>query len=188
MDNETSAGSAANAFFQHPILNSPYARPEKHWELDESGQPTQQIIAVSREDPKILRVDDAEIVGDGRRELVEPARHGFAQEPEYGFGEVAEFGVSPVVGDVLVHHLPQALDRVEVRTVGRHEVQDDAPPRLLQPVLDGSGMMVAGVVEEDVDAAHRRIGALQRGEQVDGALRVDGLDLLDAGQSGLQVD
>src|SRR5208337_4758652 len=50
-----------------------------------------------------------------------------------------------------------------------------------------SCMMVAGVVEEDVDAAHRRIGALQRGEQVDGALRVDGLDLLDAGQSGLQV-
>src|SRR5271165_3734646 len=37
-------------------------------------------IAVSREDPKILRVDDTEIVSDGRRELVEPARHGFAQE------------------------------------------------------------------------------------------------------------
>jgi hypothetical protein len=144
-----------------------------------------QCIAVSGEDPKILWVDDTEIVGDGRRELVEPARHGFAQESKHGFGEVAEFGVSPVVGDVLVHHLPQALDWVEVRAVGRHEVQDDAPPWLLQPVLDGSGMMVAGVVEEDVDAAHRLIGALQRCEQVDGALRVDGLDFLDAGQSGL---
>src|SRR5271157_5047504 len=76
----------------------------------------------------------------------------------------------------------------EMRTVGRHEMQDDAPARLLQPVLDGSGMMVAGVIEEDVDAAHRRIGPLQRGEQVDGALRVDGLDFLDAGLSGLQVD
>ena len=68
-----------------------------------------------------------------------------------GFGEVAEFGVSAVVGDVLMHHFLQALDRVEMRTVGRHEMQDDAPPWLLHPVLDGSGMMVPGVVEEDVD-------------------------------------
>src|SRR5208337_4347006 len=75
-------------------------------------------------------------------------------------------GEALLVGDVLVHHLPQALDWVEVRAVGRREVQDDAPPWLLQPVLDGSGTMVAGVVEEDVDAAHRLIGALQRCEQV----------------------
>src|SRR5208283_1246942 len=131
-------------------------------------------IAASREDPKILRVDDAEIVGDGRRELVEPLRHGLAQEAEHDFGEVAEFGVALVVGDVLVHHLPEPFDRVEVRTVGRHEMQDDAPPRLLQPVLDGSGMVVAGVVEENVDAAHRRTGLLQRLEQGDRARRIDG--------------
>jgi type III restriction enzyme len=31
-------------FFEQPILNSPYAHPERHWELDETGQPTQQII------------------------------------------------------------------------------------------------------------------------------------------------
>src|SRR5271166_3725510 len=49
MDNETSVGAAAaNAFFEHPILNSPYARPERHWELDEAGQPTQQIIEQRR--------------------------------------------------------------------------------------------------------------------------------------------
>ncbi|NBC29897.1 MAG: restriction endonuclease, partial [Spirochaetes bacterium] len=27
-------------FFAHPILNSPYERPARHWELDENGQPT----------------------------------------------------------------------------------------------------------------------------------------------------
>jgi type III restriction enzyme len=32
------------AFFEHPILNSPYEAPRRHWELDESGQPTQRII------------------------------------------------------------------------------------------------------------------------------------------------
>jgi type III restriction enzyme len=36
--------SLSNPFFDHPILNSPYAYPARHWELDESGQPTQQII------------------------------------------------------------------------------------------------------------------------------------------------
>ncbi|MBD3671998.1 MAG: DEAD/DEAH box helicase family protein [Planctomycetaceae bacterium] len=31
-------------FFKHPILNSPYEYPARHWELDENGQPTMQII------------------------------------------------------------------------------------------------------------------------------------------------
>ena len=30
-------------FFEQPVLNSPYERPSRHWELDETGQPTQQI-------------------------------------------------------------------------------------------------------------------------------------------------
>ena len=32
-----------NAFFDHPILNSPYEYPKRHWQLDEQGQPTQKI-------------------------------------------------------------------------------------------------------------------------------------------------
>ena len=45
MNKETNSGSAsANAFFEHPILNSPYESPPRHWELDEAGQPTQKII------------------------------------------------------------------------------------------------------------------------------------------------
>jgi len=34
----------ANPFFEHPILNSPYDCPQRHWELDEQGQPTQRLI------------------------------------------------------------------------------------------------------------------------------------------------
>jgi type III restriction enzyme len=34
----------ANEFFEHPILNSPYEYPSRHWELDDAGQPTQKII------------------------------------------------------------------------------------------------------------------------------------------------
>jgi len=40
--------SSSNPFFDHPILNSPYTCPTQHWELDETGQPTQQIIEKRR--------------------------------------------------------------------------------------------------------------------------------------------
>jgi type III restriction enzyme len=33
----------SSAFFERPILNSPYEYPARHWELDEAGQPTQLI-------------------------------------------------------------------------------------------------------------------------------------------------
>src|ERR1700733_2845309 len=33
-----------NQFLGRPILNSPYEYPSRYWELDEHGQPTQQII------------------------------------------------------------------------------------------------------------------------------------------------
>jgi type III restriction enzyme len=38
----------SNPFFDHPILNSPYEYPVKHWELDETGQPTQRVVESRR--------------------------------------------------------------------------------------------------------------------------------------------
>jgi type III restriction enzyme len=38
----------SNAFFEQPILNSPYEAPARHWELDQDGQPTQQIVPARR--------------------------------------------------------------------------------------------------------------------------------------------
>lgn len=38
----------SNRFFTHPILNSPYPYPDRHWELDEAGQPTQQEVSSRR--------------------------------------------------------------------------------------------------------------------------------------------
>ncbi|MHB1224100.1 MAG: BPTD_3080 family restriction endonuclease [Gemmatimonadaceae bacterium] len=37
-----------NAFFDQPILNSPYEYPARHWELDGDGQPTQRILEARR--------------------------------------------------------------------------------------------------------------------------------------------
>lgn len=33
-----------NPFFERPILNSPYESPQRHWELDPQGQPTQRVV------------------------------------------------------------------------------------------------------------------------------------------------
>ncbi|PZO45828.1 MAG: restriction endonuclease [Shackletoniella antarctica] len=38
----------SDRFFEAPILNSPYAYPAEHWELDESRQPTGQTIPTRR--------------------------------------------------------------------------------------------------------------------------------------------
>ena len=42
------ATQETSAFFERPILNSPYEYPARHWELDEDGQPTQKIIETRR--------------------------------------------------------------------------------------------------------------------------------------------
>ena len=37
-----------NQFFEKPILNAPYSYPQRHWELDKTGQPTQHILEKRR--------------------------------------------------------------------------------------------------------------------------------------------
>ena len=37
-----------DSFFERPIINSPYEYPSHHWELDESGQPTDRILGHRR--------------------------------------------------------------------------------------------------------------------------------------------
>ena len=75
--------------------------------------------------------------------------------------------------DLAVHDAPQSLDGVEMRRVGGEEVQLDPALRSGQPLLDQPGMMVARVVEDDMDAALVRVAGLDCVEQSDGA---DGID------------
>jgi type III restriction enzyme len=80
---------SSNPFFDHPILNSPYAYPARHWELDDTGQPTQQIIDSRRSAefitpiPKPRKRKDAP--DQGRLEL--PDREGIStKEQQYHSG------------------------------------------------------------------------------------------------------
>ena len=48
----------SNPFFDHPILNSPYEYPRRHWELDETG--LQERIETVGDDADLQEVYDTE--------------------------------------------------------------------------------------------------------------------------------
>lgn len=47
------------SFYEKPILNSPYAYPGRHWELDADGQPTNRLIESRRRSDLITPVPKA---------------------------------------------------------------------------------------------------------------------------------
>lgn len=49
----------SNPFFDHPILNSPYECPTRHWELDPDGQPTQKVQPSRRRAEFIIPIPKA---------------------------------------------------------------------------------------------------------------------------------
>ena len=63
-------GTKSNPFFDHPILNSPYERPERHWELDEQGQPTQKIIEDRRRAEFITPIPKPKKRGAKQEEII----------------------------------------------------------------------------------------------------------------------
>ena len=63
-------------------------------------------IPRSRHDPKILGVDDTEIVGDRITNVRPIPRNFFTQETERRIGELGASRVGFIVRDMLVHHAP----------------------------------------------------------------------------------
>jgi type III restriction enzyme len=55
-------------FFDRPILNSPYEYPSRHWELDNNGQPTQQILDKRRGADFITPIPKVKTRGGGRKQ------------------------------------------------------------------------------------------------------------------------
>src|SRR5664279_3619468 len=68
--------------------------------------PFYYVIYRSRHNPKILGVDDAEIVGDRITEVRPIPRNFFTQETERRIGKLGASCVALVVRDMLVHHAP----------------------------------------------------------------------------------
>lgn len=63
----------SNPFFDHPILNSPYEYPKRHWELDKTGQPTQQVSETRRPASFITPIPKPKKQGKGAKSVQTPA-------------------------------------------------------------------------------------------------------------------
>jgi len=87
-----------NAFFEHPILNSPYECPQRHWELDADGQPTERIVESRRLAEFITPIPKPK------------KRKGSAKQKKLGFDEghglsteQQEYDPTPIINEVRGH-------------------------------------------------------------------------------------
>ena len=114
--------------------------------------------------------------------------HCFTQETKRRIGELGACGVAFVVRDVSVHEAPQPLDRIEMRAIGRGEMQLDPAPGSRKPFLHQLGVMIARVVEKDMDERQHRIERRDRFQEPDRRDGVDGYDLDHPGLAGREID
>ena len=87
-----------------PLVREFYFRPNS----SDVGTFSQVFIDIprSRHNPKIVGVDDAEIVGDRITKVRPITGNCFTQETERRIGELGASCVALVVRDMLVHHAP----------------------------------------------------------------------------------
>src|SRR4249920_1847906 len=71
-------------FFDHPILNSPYEAPTRHWELDAQGQPTQRIADSRR------RADFITPIPPPKKRKVAAAQQAFVFDEGQGLSTAAQ--------------------------------------------------------------------------------------------------
>ena len=90
----------SDAFFEQPILNSPYEYPSSHWELDETGQPTQNVKHERRPAEFISPVPKPK------------KRKGKAQQGELGFDEIKELTADKqqYAQTRIIHEVRQKVD------------------------------------------------------------------------------
>jgi type III restriction enzyme len=88
-----------NPFFDKPILNSPYEYPGRHWELDATGQPTQQVIQTRRK---------AEFITP----IPKPRKRNAAQQEGFVFNEGADLSTAAQQYDPtpIINELRQQVD------------------------------------------------------------------------------
>jgi type III restriction enzyme len=83
------------SFFERPILNSPYAYPDRHWELDDDGQPTNQILPKRRDSKLLTPVPKPQ---KRRRSANQP---GFVFDSGHGLStEEQEYNPTPIINEI----------------------------------------------------------------------------------------
>ena len=87
---------ASDRFFERPILNSPYEYPSQHWELDESGQPTNQVLPRRRQVSFITPIPKPK---KSKGAQVQPAL-GFDEEAERVATEDQQYELAQTINSV----------------------------------------------------------------------------------------
>ncbi len=85
----------SDQFFEHPILNSPYAYPGRHWELDELRQPTNRIIESRRPCELITPVPKPkkQVVARGQMQMTLGAGDGLSSAEQ-------EYNPKPIINEI----------------------------------------------------------------------------------------
>jgi len=85
-----------DGFFEHPILNSPYEYPGRHWELDAGGQPTNRILEQRRSVALITPIPKPKRrkQGAAQRDMV------FDQEARRLETAAQQYDPTPVINDL----------------------------------------------------------------------------------------
>src|SRR5216683_2908237 len=85
----------SDPFFDHPILNSPYEYPIRHWELDEAGQPTQKVIDHRRSAKFITPIPKP------KKHKTAPAQTGFVFDEGKGLStKEQQYDPTPIINEV----------------------------------------------------------------------------------------
>ncbi len=91
-----------NRFFEKPILYSPYEYPVRHWELDNQGQPTQQIIERRRRAEFITPIPKPR----KRRGSAERQQHLIFDEGKGLSTQAQQYDPTPIINE-LRHYVDQ---------------------------------------------------------------------------------
>ncbi len=86
----------SESFFEKPILNSPYDYPGRHWELDETGQPTSHILDQRRPAKYITPIPRPKKQKKGQKELVFDEGKGVSTEDQ-------QYDPTPIINELRVH-------------------------------------------------------------------------------------
>lgn len=82
-------------FFQHPILNSPYADPQSHWELDAEGLPTDRIL------PRRRKAELISPIPQPKRQTGKAKQASFVLDAGHGLStEEQEYNPTPIINDL----------------------------------------------------------------------------------------
>ncbi len=86
----------SESFFEKPILNSPYEYPRQHWELDESGQPTNRVVETRRSAKYVTPIPRPKKQKKGQREILFQDENRISSEDQ-------QYDPTPIINELRAH-------------------------------------------------------------------------------------